>query len=469
MKLYRSIIWLSAGTLVALTVASCKSNRTIAGPTADTKALYRDADTASTDTTNIADIQWNEYFADAKLQTLIEEGIKNNYDMQIAQMRIQQADAALMMARAALFPTLSAGVQSNQYRISNGTDGTKVLGYSAPSSVNQVGFIASWEIDVWGKLRNQKQAKQLAYMNTLEYRTLIQTNVVANIASAYFTLLALDEQLSVSNKTVELLAKSTESIEYMKEAGMQTAAAVESSKALLYSTQLSIPVLQSQIKKQENALSTLLGRNPGTIDRTEIASQAVPAALAIGVPAQLLSRRPDVRQAELSFRQAFALTGAAKASLYPSFNISAASLGFAGEFSNMFNPEHIAGSLLASIMQPIFYKKQLRGNLQVAKAQQEESLLVFKKTVLNAGQEVSSILDNFQASLSKNELRAKQVVALNNSASYTQELLAAGEANYVEVLTAQNSLLSAQLSQVNDKLEQLSYTVSLYKALGGGR
>ena len=472
MKLYKSILWFTAGALASLSIASCKSNSTIVDPKADTQALYRDADTAATDTTNIADIPWKEYFTDAKLQVLIEEGIKNNYDMQIAQMRIQQAEASLMMARAALFPTLSAGVQTSQTRMSSdptGAGGTKVLGYNSPSSVNQVGFVASWEIDVWGKLRNQKKAKQFAYMNTLEYKTLIQTNVVTSIASAYFTLLALDEQLNVSNKTIELLTSSSESIEQMKEAGMQTAAAVESSKALLYSTQLSIPALQSQIKKQENAICALLGRNPGAIDRTDIASQTVPAALAIGVPAQLLSRRPDVRQAELSFRQSYSLTRAAKAGLYPSFTISSASLGFTGDFSNMFSPKYIAGSLIGSVMQPIFYKKQLRGNLLIAKSQQEESLLVFKSTVLRAGQEVSSILDNFQASLSKNELRAKQVVALDNSVTYTQELLAAGEANYVEVLTAQNSLLSAQLSQVNDKLEQLSYTVSLYKALGGGR
>lgn len=472
MKLYKTILWLAAGSLAVLMAVSCKSNRNIVDPKADTQALYRGKDTAANDTTNIADIPWNEYFADAKLQVLIEEGIKSNYDMQIADMRIKQAEAALMMARAALYPTLSAGVQSNQYRISSdptGAGGTKVLGYNSPSSVNQIGFVASWEIDVWGKLRNQKKAKQYAYMNTLEYKTLIQTNLVANIASAYFALIALDEQLTVSKQTVALLEKSSQSMESMKDAGMLTAAAVESSKALLYSTQLSIPVLESQIKRQENTICALLGRNPGPIDRSDITSQTVPAALAIGVPAQLLSRRPDVRQAELSFRQSYALTNAAQASLYPSFTISAASLGFAGDFSNMFKPEHIAGSLLASVMQPIFYKKQLRGNLLIAQSQQEESLLIFKSTVLRAGQEVSSILDNFQASLSKNELRAKQVLALDNSASYTQELLAAGEANYVEVLNAQNSLLAAQLSQVNDKLEQLNYTVSLYKALGGGR
>lgn len=470
MTAYKSIQIISYGALAAaLTLASCKSNRNIASPEMDTQSLYRDADTATLDSVTIADIPWQTYFGDADLQALIEEGIANNYDLQMAQMRIDQASAALMMSRAALYPTLSAGIQSNQQRISTGADGTKVLGYSAPSSINQVGFSASWEIDVWGKLRNQKRAKAIAFQNSQEYKTLIQTNVIASIANSYYSLLALDEQLRVMLETIELLTSNAETMKYMKEAGMQTAAAVESSNAALFGAQLSVPVLESQIKKQENAISALLGRNPGTITRAKIADGATPAALAIGVPAQLLSRRPDVIQAELAFRQAYALTGAAKASLYPSFNINSASLGFAGDFSNMFNPEHIAGSMLASVMQPIFFKKQLRGNVKIAEAQQEETLLNFKNTVLKAGQEVSSILDNYQSSLKKNNLRQQQVEALTNALDFTQELLSAGEANYLEVLNAQSGLLTAQLNQVNDKLEQMTYTVSLYKALGGGR
>lgn len=453
---------------VLLFTSSCHSSQKMARPEVNSVASYRSGETLLTDTITIADTPWLNYFSDAKLQLLINEALTNNYDMQIATTRIQQSEAAMQMSRAALFPTLSAGLQTSQYRISSGEDGNKLLGYSAASSSNTVGFTASWEIDVWGKLNNQKKAKVMAYMSSQEYKLMTQTNIVTNVANAYYTLLALDEQLNISRQTVELLKASAESMKALKAAGMQTEAAVESSNALLYSTQLSIPPLESQVRKQENALCVLLGREPGEIERTNITEQSVPVSLAYGVPTQMLSRRPDVKQAELLFMQYHALTNSAKASLYPSFTITSASLGFAGNFSNMFDAEHIAGSLLASVMQPIFYKKQLRGNVKIAEAQQEESLLNFKSTVLKAGQEVSNILDGYQASLKKNDLRAMQVQSLTKAAEYTQDLLKAGEANYVEVLTAQNSLLSAQLNQVNDKLEQLNYTVNLYKALGGG-
>lgn len=466
---YNSIIKpIVLALVLMMELSSCQSYRNIETPDANTKSLFRGVDTTLNDTSTIADIPWKSYFSDVKLQSLIQEGIENNYDLLIAKTRIEQAEAAMLMARAALFPTLSAGAQTNQTRISIGDDGTKVLGYSAASSSNTVGFSATWELDVWGKLSNQKKAKVLAYINSREYRNLIQTNIIANVANAYYTLLALDEQLNITRSTVKLLTESTQSMEAMKEAGLQTAASVESSKALLFNTLISLPVLESQIRKQENAICILLGRTPGSVDRTSLNLTNIPSALSVGIPAQLLSRRTDVKQAELLFRQAYAMKNAAKASLYPSFNISAASLGFAGNFSNMFNAEHIAGSLLASVMQPIFYKKQLRGNLKISIAQQQEALLNFKNTVLKAGQEVSSILDGYQASLSKNNLRQQQVTSLTNAVDFTQELLKAGEANYIEVLNAQQNLLGAQLNQVNDKLEQLTYSVNLYKALGGG-
>ncbi|MGD9978751.1 MAG: TolC family protein, partial [Bacteroidales bacterium] len=200
-----------------------------------------------------------------------------------------------------------------------------------------------------------------------------------------------------------------------------------------------------------------------------IRDQADSDKLNYGVPAQLMAKRPDVKRAELSFCSAYALTNAAKASFYPSLTISSASLGLAaGGFSDFFKPENIAANFVAGLAQPIFYKKQLRSNLKIAQAQQEEALLTFSSTVLAAGQEVSDILYGFKASLSKNEFRNKQITSLTNAVDYTQELLKAGEANYTEVLSAQQSLLSAQLNKVSDKLEQLTYSVNLYKALGGG-
>jgi outer membrane protein TolC len=255
----------------------------------------------------------------------------------------------------------------------------------------------------------------------------------------------------------------------LKEAGQQNAAAVEQSNALLYSTQLSVPALESQIREKENAICLLLGRKPGQIERTSIGEQNINTNLKIGVPFQLLSRRPDVKQTELNVLSAYATTDAAQASFYPSLTITSASFGLAaGDFSDFFKPENIAANIVAGLTQPIFNRHQLKGNLKIAEAQKEEALLNFRNTVLSTGQEVSDILYGYESSLKKNEFRERQIASLTNAVDYSKDLLIAGEAIYTEVLSAQRDLLSAQLNQVNDKLEQLTFSVSLYKALGGG-
>jgi NodT family efflux transporter outer membrane factor (OMF) lipoprotein len=294
--------------------------------------------------------------------------------------------------------------------------------------------------------------------------------LISNIATSYYSLIALDEQLKITKETIKLLEENVATIEDLKKAGLQNGAAVEQSKSLLYSTQASIPDLESQIRKLENSLCTMLGRKPGEISRLSIYDQQYPDHIEYGVPAQMLAKRPDVQQAELSFRSAFELTNAAQASFYPSITLSSGTIGYGtnNTLANFFKPENIFASIIGGLTQPIFAKKQLTGNLKIAKAQQQEALLTFEKTVLSAGEEVSNILYSFNSSLKKNGTRKKQIESCLNSVYFTQELLKAGDANYTEVLNAEQNFLSAQLSQVSDKLEQLQYTVNLYKALGGG-
>lgn len=466
-KINKSLILLTL--IVSVGLASCKTKEELVRPEVDSSALYRDA-TAGSDTTTIADIPWKEYFADAQLQALITEGLANNLNLQMAISRIKQAEARLLIARGAYLPNVGIGLQGSHTLLSDGEDGKKILGYDASGSpVFQLGFTASWEVNLWGRLNRQKRAQYASLMASHEYRNLIQSNVVASIAQSYYSLIALDEQLRITTETVELLKESAETMMALKDAGQTTGAAVEQSNALLYNTQLSIPVLESNIRQQENAICLLLGRAPGRIERATIQSQTQSPQLSAGVPVQMLERRPDVKQAELSFSSAYELTKAAKASFYPTFTISTASIGYAaGEISDFFNPANIAASIAGGLTQPLFYKRQLKGNLIVAQAQQEEALLTFKNAVLTAGQEVSDILFGYQTALGKDELRNQQILSLTNAVDFTQELLTAGEATYTEVLNAQQSLLSAQLNQVSDRLEQLNYSVSLYKALGGG-
>lgn len=453
------------GVFFSIGLSSCQVLNKYKTPEVSVEDLYRDK--SSTDTTTIANYPWREFFSDDLLVALIDEGLRQNFDLQIAYTRIKQAEASLGMAKAAYFPDLALVGQVSHNRVSNGSDGKDVLGYY--STAYNLGIAVSWEADIWGKLNRQHRAKYAQFLNSHAYKNLVQTSLIANIATSYYTLLALDEQLKVTNETIELLKESVATIEALKEAGMQNGAAVEQSKALLYSTQVTVPNLESQIRELENTISFLIGRKSGIILRSNIHQQDVSSDLQYGMPVQMLAKRPDVQQAELSFRSAFELTNAAQASFYPSITLNSSMIGYnAATLSNFFKPENIFASIVGGLTQPIFAKKQLIANYQIAKAQQKEALLTFEKTVLSASKEVSDILFSLESSLKKNDIRAKQVEASQNSVDYTKELLKAAEANYIEVLSAEQSLLSAQLSQVNDKLEQLQYGVNLYRALGGG-
>ena len=453
--------------IIAVGFVSCRNYKELTkAPQPNTKNMVRDVIENNTDTTSLANIPWKTYFPDGKLQALIAEGLENGYNMKVTMTRIQQAEANLQISKSALLPSVSAAGRIDHTRISSGSRGTDVFGYA--SNLNSLGLTASWEADLWGKLNSQTKSKYAAYLNTLEYRKLIQTTLISSIAKSYYSLMALDEQLRTTKETIVLLQKSEETMQALKDAGQITAAGVEQSKALLYSTQLSVFDLESRMRQQENAICVLIGRTPDSIDRGSINDQIIPTTMNGNVSLRTLGNRPDVKQAELSLQSAYALTDAAKAAFYPSFSISTLSVGLAGGFSKFFSPASLAAEIIAGITQPIFSRGQLKGNLKITKAQQDEALLTFSNALLVAGQEVSDILYSYKSLVSKNEWRDKQIESLTKSVDYTQELLKAGEANYTEVLTAQQNLLSAQLSKVNDKLDQLTQSVSLYKALGGG-
>ncbi|MDR0750505.1 MAG: efflux transporter outer membrane subunit [Tannerellaceae bacterium] len=456
-----------AGIVFSLGLSSCQVMNKYKTPDIDEARLYRGVN--SGDTTTIASIPWRAYFTDPCLQEMIGEGLEQNFDLRIAYTRIKQAEAALGMARAAYFPSAALAGQAQHSMRSVAGDGKKdVLGVA--SNQFSLGIAVQWEADVWGKINRQHRAGYARLLGSHAYRNLIQTSLIANIATTYYALLALDEQLKITKEMTGILSESVETMQALMDAGLLNGAAVQQSKSLLYSTQVSVPGLERQIRQLENALSVMLGRNPGAILRGSFGEQAVPAKPTYGVPAQMLAGRPDVRQAESTFREAFELTNVAQASFYPSLTLSSGSMiGYgAGTLSDFFKPENLLANIIGGLTQPLFARNQLAGQLKIAKAQQEEALLSFRKTVLSAGQEVSDILFTLESSLEKNELRAKQIEATSTAVYYTQELLKAGEANYTEVLNAEQNLLQAQLGRVSDKLEQLQATVNLYRALGGG-
>ncbi len=448
--------------MLAIALTSCVTSKYEAPQITDNK-LYRDM--TIQDSTTIADIPWRQYFSDANLQNLINEGLQNSYDLQIAAARIKQTEAVLYSAKLGYLPTLmgNASYTSSKLNLVQGN------GVRTHSEVFQLAASASWELDIWGKISSAKRSALASYLQSDAYQRLVQTSLISNIANSYYNLLALDKQLEITQSTIKLLEENVQTMGYLKDADIVTGAAVEQSKALLYATQVSVPDLVNNIKILENSICFLIGRTPGPIVRSSMDSQVVPNQLDYGVPTQLLSKRPDVMMYEYAYRAAFENTNVAKASMYPSLTLT----GNAGystykNLDNFFDYSNLFANIMGGLTQPIFNQGKLRSQLKISQAQQEEALLNFKNSVLNSSVEVSNALFSYQQAKSKDQDRGLQIEALQKSVDYTQELLIYSNANYTEVLSAEQNLLNARLSQVNDKLQQLQAAINLYKALGGG-
>ncbi len=441
---------------------SCNTSKHFNRDTVNTDNLY--GISATTDTATIANKPWRELFTETYLQKFIEEGLEHNPDLLVAVQRVHEAEAYLSQSKAALLPGIDIQGTDNYLR------NPESIYPDGPREVNtyQLGLQASWEIDLWGKLRSSKRA---AYANLLASdagRKAVQTRLIANIAATYYNLVGLDAKMAITRQTVKNNIDLFETIKSLKESGKVTGAAVVQSEANRYATEVTIPDLEQQIRETENALCLLLGRTPGTIERGKIDEQALSSVLTTGVPAQLLDNRPDVMEAEFGVMSAFEATNNAHANFYPALTITA-STGFAAtDLSQLLDAKSFAANVIGGLTQPLFNKKLNITRLRVAQAQQEEALINFRNTLLNAGQEVHNALGSYEWSVKKIALRKLQLEALVKSVDFTKELLTYGSANYTEVLNAQTSLLSAQLSSVNDQLQQLNAVVSLYRALGGG-
>src|SRR5258708_1384048 len=458
-------IWVRYMILILLGVSaavSCKVTKPYKTPVMHIDSLYRDS--SATDANTIADLHWTQLFTDTLLQKLIQEGIDQNINLKVAYTRMQQAYAYLEQSKLAFYPSLTADAGVSAARSAT----TKTTGSSNSNTLYQLGASVGWEADIWGKLRSNKRANLANLLQSDAYARVVQTDLIATIADDYYSLLALDKQLQITQQTVQNWIATVEIMKSLKEADVVTSAAVVQSEASRYAVEVTIPDLKRNIRETENALSILLGRVPGPVERDSLAAQQPISMLQTGVPAQLLSNRPDVQQAEYNFRYSFELTNVARTYFYPSLTINASG-GFNGtSLGNLFNPGSLVGSIAAGLFQPIFSQGVNRTRLKVARAQQQEALLNFQQTLLTAGLEVSNFLSDYQAALEKTNARDNQMVNLQKAVEYTQELVRYSSANYTEVLTAQQSLLSAQLNQVNDQLQKLQANTNLYRALGGG-
>lgn len=439
-------------------LTSCGIYTTYERPTVATANLFRDTIPTVADTSSLGSLAWRALFTDAKLQSLIEQGLANNTDLRIARLRVGEAEASLLAARLSYLPSASLTPEGAVSRFDN-RKATKT--YQLPVS-------ASWELDIFGKVTNANRAARAALEQSEAYRQAVQTQLIASIANSYYTLLMLDSQLDISRQTCLNWQANLQTMRALKKAGQYTEAAVSQAEASSLVAEASLLTLKQQINETENSLSTLLGEAPQSVSRNRLEGQQFPEKLSVGIPLQLLGNRPDVREAELSLAQSFYATNQARAAFYPSITLS----GSAGWTNNggaaITNPGAWLLSAVASLTQPLFNKGTNIANLKIAKAEQEAATLTFHQSLLDAGAEVNNALTQWQTARDRSALIVKQVASLETAVRSTRLLMQHGTTNYLEVLTAQQSLLQARLTEVSDRFDEIQGVVNLYQALGGG-
>ena len=427
------------------------------------EGLYRDTvaggDTLAADTANFGNLPWKEVFTDARLQTLIEQALANNADLRSAALTVKQAQAALMSARLAYAPMLALSPQGT---VSSWDKGKATQTYSLPVT-------ASWQIDLFGQLLNPKRKAQVSLKQTQFYEQAVQTQVIANVANMYYTLLMLDRQLQISEATCDILKRNLETVEAMKEAAMANSAAVEQSRTTYAQVMASLPDIRQSIRETENALCLMLNQPAQSIARGTLESQELPAEFSTGIPLQLLSNRPDVKAAEMSLAASYYDTNSARAAFYPQITLSGSAGWTNSAGSAIVNPGKLLASAIGSLTQPLFYRGANIARLKQAKAQEEQAKIQFQTTLLKAGNEVSNALYQYQMTSDKAVSREIQVNSARKAAEDTKELFNLGTSTYLEVLSAEQSYLSAQLSEVADTFDRMQSVISLYQALGGGR
>jgi len=413
----------------------------------------------------MAKIHWKEFFTDENLQQLIERALTENLDLKIAIERIHSANAYFKQSKLAFYPDLKAGASVTQSKLSF------PQGFGLINNSTQYDFhiISTWEADVWGKLKSSKKAALARFLQTEVAKRAIQSQLVSDIAFYYYNLMALDNQLEILEKTLENRKEDVSTMNDLKASNVVNGAAVVQSQANQYTVEVAIPDVKRQIMETENMLSFLISSPSEVINRKSLGDESIPSEISVGLPSQLLQYRPDIQLAELEFRIAFEQSNIARTAFYPSFQITAGT-GFSSlDFAKWFTADGLFANIMGGITQPIFNKGLNKANLTSAEAKQNEAMHNFRKSMLNAGKEVSNALFSLKTSKEKEGSRIKQIESLTKAVDFTKELLRYSEStNYTDVLTSEQNLLNAEIGMVNDRLEQWISLIYLYKATGGG-
>ena len=451
--------------LAALALTSCKSlYGTYQRPNVNTKGIVRDSlsmtDTlVVTDTTSFGNMPWRSVFTDPQLQMHIERALTNNVDLLNAALNVKMAEAQLKAARLSFLPSFTFAPQGT---IASWDGGKAVSTYQLP-------IAASWNVDLFGNLLSQKRAAQVALLATKDYQTLVKTNVISGVANMYYTLLMLDKQLEIVNNMHELTKETWDEMKVLKDLGRGIrSTGVQSAEANYYAVEAKKTDLVRQIRETENALSLLMGQPAQSISRGKLENQALPTNLSTGIGIQLLANRPDVHAAEMQLAECFYGVETARSRFYPSLTIAPTGMFTNSAGAAVINPGKWMLSAVGSLVQPIFQKGKIIAGLRVAEAQYEKAYNTWQNSILKAGNEVSNALVLYHSSDEKSKIEAKQIQTLQQNVEDTKLLLSQSSSTYLEVITAQQTLLNAQMAKITDDFHKMQAVVNLYQALGGG-
>lgn len=451
--------------LAALALTSCKSlYGTYQRPNVNTKGIVRDSLSMSdtlvvTDTTSFGNMPWRSVFTDPQLQMHIERALANNVDLLNAALNVKMAEAQLKAARLSFLPSFTFAPQGT---IASWDGGKAVSTYQLP-------IAASWNVDLFGNLLSQKRAAQVALLATKDYQTLVKTNIISGVANMYYTLLMLDKQLEIVNNMHELTKETWDKMKVLKDLGRGIrSTGVQSAEANYYAVEAKKTDLVRQIRETENALSLLMGQPAQSISRGKLENQTLPTNLSTGIGIQLLANRPDVHAAEMQLAECFYGVETARSRFYPSLTIAPTGMFTNSAGGAVINPGKWMLSAVGSLVQPIFQKGKIIAGLRVAEAQYEKAYNTWQNSILKAGNEVSNALVLYHSSDEKSKIEAKQIQTLQQNVEDTKLLLSQSSSTYLEVITAQQTLLNAQMAKITDDFHKMQAVVNLYQALGGG-
>lgn len=449
-------------TSAAVLMSSCGLYNRYERPDVATDNIMRDAEqyANTTDSTSFGDVEWREVFTDTQLQQLIEKGLEKNVDVMNAALSVEMAEAQLKSARLAFLPSFAFAPNGTLSKmLAHNTEWSKT--YTMPVT-------ASWNVDLFGSLLSQNRSSKVAFIATQDQEQAVRSRVVCGIANCYYTLLMLDRQLEILTDMEKLTKDTWDMMKLQKELSRTRETSVLSAEASHLDVKAQIVDMKRQIHEVENTLSLLVGQQAQGIARGKLASQQLPEKFSAGVEISLLASRPDIHAAEMALAQCFYGIQTARSRFYPALNLTATGT-YTNNLGVVQNPGQILLNFVGSLTQPIFQNGKLIAGLKVAKAQYEQAYNKWQYAILSAGSEVSDALVQYNSSNEKGTIDRQQVEVRRKNVTHTQDLFKMGSSTYLEVITAQQQLLNAEISQVTDDFNKMQAVVNLYSALGGGR